>query len=84
MSYEIIKTWYVDCIKEGYEANTNQGGKKMNPKYWRVKVKDHKSICPWCNPIRENNHITGDVCEHVAKLTNKGIVFYFWGFRPIN
>lgn len=53
----------------------------MNPKYWRVEVKDHKTTCPWCN--RVNDHITGNVCEHVEKVTSKGIVFYYWGFRPV-
>ncbi len=55
----------------------------MNPKYWRVKVQDHKTTCPWCNPVRVNDHITGNVCKHVAKVTIKGIAFYFWGYREI-
>ena len=56
----------------------------MNPKYWRVEIKDHKTTCPWCNPVRVNNHMTGAVCEHVAKVTVKGVAFYYWGFRPVN
>ena len=53
-------------------------------KYWRTQIVNGKSICPWCNPKRENNHITGDVCEHVDKVTVKGVVFYFWNYRPVN
>jgi hypothetical protein len=55
----------------------------MNPKYWRVEMKDGKSTCPWCEAV--NNHRTGhsQTCEHVAKVTASGAVFYYWGFRPI-
>jgi len=55
----------------------------MNPKYWRVQISStHKTECPWC--ARINNHQTGDVCSHVCKVTDQGVVFYYWGFRPIS
>lgn len=54
----------------------------MNPKYWRTQIRaDGTSVCPWCE--RVNIHRTGDTCEHCYKLTAAGVVFYYWGIRPI-
>lgn len=53
----------------------------MNPKYYRTDIrKDRTTVCPWCS--RVNRHMTGDNCEHVYKVTAKGLVFYYWGIRP--
>lgn len=54
----------------------------MNPKYWRTQLDlDGRTVCPWCG--RVNHHKTGQCCEHVAKVTVKGVVFYYWGIRPV-
>lgn len=52
------------------------------PKYYRTQIADdHTSTCPWCG--QKNDHIrTATLCPHVAKVSSKGIVFYYWGFRP--
>jgi hypothetical protein len=50
-------------------------------KYYRTEIKaDRTSVCPVCG--KTNKHITGKHCGHVFKVTVKGMVFYFWGFRP--
>lgn len=52
------------------------------PKFYRSQISpDGTSKCPWCGNV--NKHNTGNVCEHVAKLTNKGVVFFYWGTRPL-
>ena len=57
-------------------------GEKMGNKFFKVQLKDDKtSRCPFCD--RVNNHVTGDVCEHVFKLTAKGVVFFFRNFKPL-
>ena len=55
----------------------------MNPKYFRIQLPGHQKIstCPWCENI--NNHLTGNTCQHVAKVTKKHIVYYYWGIRPL-
>lgn len=53
----------------------------MNPKYWRTGIKEGKTVCPWCGV--ENAHITGACCKHVYKVTAKGVVYYYWGIRPV-
>ena len=53
----------------------------MNPKYWRTALHDHRSTCPWCSVV--NDHRTGAVCDHVFKVTDKGVVFYYWGIRLV-
>ena len=53
----------------------------MNPKFWRTELSNNRTTCPWC--AANNDHATGNVCEHVAKVTVKGVVFYYWGFRPV-
>ena len=55
----------------------------MIPKFYRTELrKDRTTVCPWCETV--NQHKTGNDCGHVAKITKKGIVFYYWGFRPAN
>ena len=51
-------------------------------KYYRIEIKDNRSVCPVCGKV--NNHNMGNAhdCPHIAKVTSKGIAFYFWGFRP--
>lgn len=51
------------------------------PKFYRTALKDGRTICPWCGTI--NNHRTGKCCEHVHKVTAQGVVFYWWGERPL-
>lgn len=47
----------------------------MSKKYTKVTLADNKtSVCPVC--FKTNRHTTGQVCEHVSKVTVKGIVFY--------
>lgn len=53
----------------------------MKSKFYRTEIKSDKtSVCPVCGAT--NKHVTGKDCGHVAKITAKGVVFYFWGFRP--
>lgn len=53
------------------------------PKFYRVERKagEKTTVCPNCGAI--NEHTTGKDCGHVAKITAKGVVVYYWGFRPI-
>ena len=43
-------------------------------KFIKIKVQNFKSICPVCGQM--NDHLTGNVCKHVKKVTVKHIVFY--------
>lgn len=53
----------------------------MTQKFYRVELNGAAtSVCPVCGTT--NQHLTGKDCGHVAKITAKGVVFYFWGFRP--
>ena len=46
-------------------------------KYLRIKMsEDKKSICPKWDCAILNDHVTGQVCRHVQKVTKKGIVYY--------
>lgn len=49
-------------------------------KYWRVQIDaNHKTVCPVCG--HTNNHIADiNNCNHLHKLTPKGVAYYFWGF----
>lgn len=50
-------------------------------KYYRVNLDSNRqTTCPVCGKI--NRHVTGQDCGHVAKVTAKGVVWYYWGFRP--
>lgn len=53
----------------------------MASKYYRVQTENGKSFCPVCG--RENNHkANADSCNHIYKITETGIAYYYWGFRP--
>ena len=55
----------------------------MATKYYTVQMNPETktTVCPVCSQV--NNHIA-DVgnCNHLHKLTVKGLAYYFWGFRP--
>jgi hypothetical protein len=52
------------------------------PKFHISKIGDNgTSVCPNCGAL--NKHTTGNDCGHVAKITAKGMVYYYWGFRPL-
>ena len=56
----------------------------MANKFYRVQMNPETktSICPVCD--HTNNHIAdAGNCEHLHKLTTKGVAMYFWGIRPI-
>jgi len=49
---------------------------RIGAKYIRVQLKpgERTSTCPRCG--QENDHRTGNVCDHVVKLTASRVVFY--------
>lgn len=54
---------------------------KAVSKFYRQAIRpDGTTTCPVCGQV--NMHVTGKNCGHVAKVTAKHIVFYWWGCRP--
>jgi hypothetical protein len=43
--------------------------------YIRIPLVDFITTCPHCK--KTNDHRTGEVCEHLSKVTAKHIAFYF-------
>src|SRR6185437_15732126 len=82
-SANYLHQWCIFFLTDNVPMVQNYGMEVVMKKYYQVEMDktNRTSVCPVCANVNDHKR-TVDNCNHLHKLTAKGVAFYFWGFRP--